>query len=360
MNSTERQHLFTKEEKSAKEDPFLDLFYKKSSFSTLKYLSHTSTVQDHHDITMTPPSQHLVSSPFPANNPHCSFSPQNHPSYTSKNHASTPTRAPAMPPSYNDIADLSPSVFGTYPHNSQQLNLQEKDLSYQPSSSPTSSSSSDTQPGSSGIHTPFPPRSTPTTPSSHTPQHISKQQLWDSPIQIAEGGYPGTPTTFAAFDGATPLSRLTTTSPSIRGTPIIPIVGAGLYIGTPSTPPPPLTPPFVASSPVFNSPTSSCCSDFGGGAVGEEDGQHRTNWEMLRMMADREGDSKFPASLRKWMGFETPRAGREKRISSGRRGDELVSPRTNASGFETKSPSAEGNLTPGGRTDEHVSPCTNT
>ncbi|KFY89056.1 hypothetical protein V500_05973, partial [Pseudogymnoascus sp. VKM F-4518 (FW-2643)] len=392
------EHIYSKEKKESAKGALASSIRKSFALSLL--------VAHHHVFTMAAPSKQRAYSPYPANAPHRSFPPQYHTSYTSQYHASTPTSAPAIspfPPSYDGHAKLSPDVFGTYtspsPHDlplfntelhAHQLSLQEKGLSYQQFYSP-SSSEGETYGSSSPTYTPFPPNSTPTTPSPQTPQHhachSTNHQPWAAPNETAESSYPCTPTAFTGYDESTPVHYLSTTSPATN-TPILLNVGErqeGYYIGTPSTPPPPLYPHvsspdlttptsaaiaryrnaqdntpltplyFHVSSPVMTSPMSEG-SEFGGALVHEPENKEASE-EVRRLMADREGRSRFPGSLGGWGGFET--AVGEERMMPGGGGNELVSPRNTMHGFESQSPAVEKRTTPGQAADEFVSPRTN-
>ncbi|KFY95794.1 hypothetical protein V498_03102, partial [Pseudogymnoascus sp. VKM F-4517 (FW-2822)] len=354
---------------------------------------------------MAAPSKYRAFSPYPATTPHRSF-PSQYPAYNPQYHAFAPTSAPntsPFPTSYEDHAEPSPPAFGTYsrpsPHglplfntelHAHQLKLQENSLSYQYSSSP-SSSEGENYDSPSPTHTPF-PSSTPTAPSSQTPQHhpshpchSARSQPWDSPSQTEALRYPNTPTTFTAYNNGTPVTYFTTTSPSVN-TPIIVGKGAlGGYIGTPSTPPSPLY-PFV-SSPDLTTPTSETCeryrnaqgtpltplyfqtsspivtspmseaSEFGGVLVKEVENEEASE-EVRKLMADQEGKSKFPGSLRGWTGFENQ--DEECHTEPRGLGDEQVSPRTNRHDFGTQSPDTEKWTSPGQTADELVSPRNNT
>ncbi|OBT81621.1 hypothetical protein VE02_09894 [Pseudogymnoascus sp. 03VT05] len=331
---------------------------------------------------MAAPSKNSAFPPYPTNNPHRSFPSQNHPSYTSQYHASAPTSAPAtspFTPSYDGIAELSPHVRGTYtslsPHgaplfnaelHAHQLSIQEKGLGYQYASLPSSSEEEETYGDFSPTYATAPTSSTATTPFSQTPEKNIRYPYYSTENQIWESGELFTPTSFAPYqDGRTSVTYHTTTSPSIN-TPTTIHKGqekGGYYIGTPSTPPSPLHPHvsspdlttptteacaryrsaletpltplyFQPSSPVVTSPMSEGASEFGGVPVGEIENEEASE-VVHRLMADQEGTSRFPASLTGWAGFETA-TGEENYTSPGRKGDELISPRTTTHTFPTQ------------------------
>ena len=98
-------------------------------------------------------------------------------------------------------------------------------------------------------------------------------------------------------------------------------------------------------------------SEFGGALVGESENPEASK-EVRRLMADREGRSRFPGSLRGWVGFESP-AGEKRRVPE-QEEDEQVSPRTNTRGFKTQSPPyAEKPTMPGQAESDLVSPRSN-
>ncbi|KFZ03254.1 hypothetical protein V501_09400, partial [Pseudogymnoascus sp. VKM F-4519 (FW-2642)] len=321
---------------------------------------------------MAAPSKNPAFPPYPANNPHRPFPSQNYPAYTSQYHASVPTSAPTtspFPTSHDGLAELSHHGFGAYtspsPHgvplfnaelHAHQLNLQERDLSYQHTSSP-SSSEEEIYGDFSPTYATAPPSSTATTPFSQTPEYHLSHPCHNFPPQTWESGNPFAPSTFTPHhEERTPVTYLTTTSPTTSTpTPIHPGQQKGpAYIGTPSTPPSPLhphisspdlttpttealaryrnaqdtplTPLYYQTSPAVTSPVPEAGSEFGGVPVGEVENKD-ANEVVHRLMADQEGTSRFPASLTGWTGFEIP-AGEENHTNPGREGEELISPRT--------------------------------
>ncbi|ELR06779.1 hypothetical protein GMDG_02217 [Pseudogymnoascus destructans 20631-21] len=316
---------------------------------------------------MAAPSKNRASSPYTANNPHRSHPSQYHPAYTSQYHGSAPTSAPTTSPfapsPHGRGTYISPSPHGIPLFNAElhahQLSLQERDLSYQHTSSP--SSSEETYGDFSPIYATAPPSSALTMPSSQTPQHHFTRPCHKPPRQTWETGNPFTPTTFAPYhEDGTPVAYFTTTSPITTSTPAAIHQGQENgyhYIGTPSTPPSPLHPHispldlttptteacaryrnaqdtpltpffFQATSPAVTAPRSEAGSEFSGVLVGEV-GNKEASEVVHRLMADQKGTSRFPASLAGWNGFENP----EEEKSGQGGSEELISPCTTTHTF---------------------------
>ncbi|OBT66379.1 hypothetical protein VE03_04800 [Pseudogymnoascus sp. 23342-1-I1] len=347
---------------------------------------------------MAAPSKRRAFSPYSADTGTRSLPPQ-YSTYSPRYQNTAPTSAPGIssfPRIYENQGELIPNASGTYtspsPHHPHPFNaeqdahqhsLQEQGLNYQHSSL-SSPSEGETDDSSSPTHMPF-SSSTPTTPSSQTPQHHpnypchnTSSQLWDSPHQTPEFGYAGTPSASTAYDNGTPVPYFITNSPGTgASTPVFDGQGPG-FIGTPSTPPSPLYPFY--SSPDLTTPTSEACARYGnprhgnahdspftpfyfpmsggsesGGALLKEVENHEASEEVHRLMADQEGSSKFPGLSREWAGFEM--SDEERRAAPG---DDQVSPRTNTYGFKTQSPAAERRTTPLQAAAEIISPRNNT
>ncbi|OBT47040.1 hypothetical protein VE00_02406, partial [Pseudogymnoascus sp. WSF 3629] len=333
---------------------------------------------------MAAPSKNRAFPPYPANAPPRSFPPQYHPGYTPQYHSFAPKSATTTSPfsaSYDGIAELSPHVRGTYtspsPHgaplfnaelHAHQLSLQEQDLSYQYSPSPSALSEEETYGDFSPTYATDPPSTARTTPLSQTPEyHLLSHPCHNTSPQTWESGELFTPTAFTGYhDERTPVNYLTTTSPT-AATPTTIHQGqekGGYYIGTPSTPPSPLHPHvsspdlttptteararyrsvletpltplyFQPSSPAVTSSMSEGGSSIGGVPVGEVENNEASE-VVHRLMADQEGTSKFPTSLTEWTGFEIPTEEEKSGQGGGRKGDKLISPRTTTHTFPTQ------------------------